>query len=473
MAKQSAGNTLLESVHVFVDANVLIHFKFLNDIDWLGELGAKRVRLIFAPVTFQELDNIKDGMTKPGRREVARRVIKVIGEPLEAAPLDTPVALPKRANTEIMYASNDDLSVHPDLRQEKQDDHLLAAVLNYRNAYPSETVVLLSDDFNCRQRAKRFGIPTRTLSASLKRPFPRTEEEEELRKLKAFEPQVAVEFGADGDELRLPYSERRARYDDLAESYEGQIRKVVGALAEDYKAARGEQVEYVYVYGAYGERRQRQLHHLKDEDLNNYNARDQKLVRAVKALELDVYLEWLKPDPKVGQSWNYDPTPASRNPYELWQTHVEQLRKLAGNREKDLYYAAQVLQHYALPIVLRHSGGTGLQEGQITVRLEEPLQFTTYEPVRSEDQGYSYQYPQSKWADRPDKPSATHRTPHVKGFGFGNLHPGTTIELDPLYIFVEEPANLRGNQTALNLTVEVSGLNMRVPFRKTVTCGFV
>ncbi len=54
---------------VFIDTNVLLHYRSFDEVDWPGQLGATAVTLVFAPVVLTELDRHK---WSGSRREKAR-----------------------------------------------------------------------------------------------------------------------------------------------------------------------------------------------------------------------------------------------------------------------------------------------------------------------------------------------------------------------------------------------------------------
>ena len=466
MPDPEAALTNPETVYAFVDTNTLIHFPFVNQIDWPKELGAKEVCLVFCFIVFEELDKIKDGMTKPGRRELARRVGKFLGELLGPAPLDTPVDLPQRPNTTIMYASKDDLAIEPRLKSEKQDDHLLAALLHFQNDHPQAQVLLVADDFNLRQRAKLFGASARALPESMKRPLPRTEDEERLRRLEAQEPQVEVEFGAEGADLHLPYHERRTRLTDLAESYDAQVRAAFADIDREFIRVRGVHPEFQHPEGP------PPFRPLREENLSGYKDENRFVVAAARDLELGLLTGHLEPETRIKQYPGGHPSPQERPQYERWQADVARFRELAKEREGALFYAAQDLEYYELSLVIKHVGGLGIQEGSITVTVEEPLAFRLTTFLSRVDWDKPLSPFRSEWSSKPDTPSSTEGTPHKQILKFGSLNPTAAFRCDPIYIYAKSVQNLVDGSKLLRLKVEVGGFNIKVPYCKTFTIRF-
>lgn len=176
-------------------------------------------------------------MTKSGRREVAQRVYRRIGELIEPEPLNEPFPLTGRPRTSLMYFDRDTLDINSALRQEKQDDALIAAALHLKDAQGEsreDTVVLLSHYLGCRQRSKGFGIRALTLPDYLRRPLPITEEEKRLKKYEQIEPHVQIELGAQDGVLVLPYTAQTNHLNEVQTSYDSQIKNTIQALHEDY-----------------------------------------------------------------------------------------------------------------------------------------------------------------------------------------------------------------------------------------------
>lgn len=446
-------------LYAVLDTNILLHFPFLNEIDWLKVLQAKHPCLVVTLHLLRELDDIKDGMTRSGRRELAQRVYRKIGELIEPEPLNQPFPLAGRPGTSLMYFDKDELDIDPKLRQEKQDDALIAAALHLKDAGwggSQDAVVLLSADSGCRQRAKGFGIKALSLPHSMQRPLPPTEEEKRLKKYEQLEPQVQIDFGAQGDLLVLPYTTKRNQLNDVRASYDTQIKNTVQALEEDY------------AFLTNGDPRREPKEPFGDRELSYYYRRDQHLILALREVGVSIMSELLTPQPKVRDYQTHDAALGVRPQYQRWQRNVDKLYSLTQERRADLFAANQELQLYRVPIVLTHVGGIGIEDGEITVTIEQPFRFIMTKPQSPDDARNSYQPERTKWRSVPETPSAVQDTPLKKSYSFGNFHPGKALVCDPLYIYVDPKLNLLRDGITSVLTVEVSGLNVRFPISKVV-----
>ena len=66
-------------VFAFIDTNVLLHYRFVRDVDWAAALDEPEVVLVLAPVVLSELDNHKWSGSR-GEKARAKRVLKAIDE---------------------------------------------------------------------------------------------------------------------------------------------------------------------------------------------------------------------------------------------------------------------------------------------------------------------------------------------------------------------------------------------------------
>ena len=226
--------------YAFLDTNTLVRFPFVNDIVWPRVLGQKQVCLVLTPIVFDELDDMKDGVTKPGRREIARRVYRFLESELEKVgqDKDKEVDLPQRPHTTLLYFGEDNLDINPTLRADKQDDRLVAAMLHFAKEHSNDDVLLVSNDFNLRSRAKRFGFEARDpeeLGIERKNPPP-TEEEIRLKQLERTLPQVEIHFGANDGVLELPHSERLAKLERVKAEFKQQFIDIIATLESCYEA---------------------------------------------------------------------------------------------------------------------------------------------------------------------------------------------------------------------------------------------
>jgi predicted ribonuclease YlaK len=132
------------SLVAFVDTMVFLQYQPINQIPWPEVLNASSVTIAIAPSVVRELDRHKDSGTKR-LRDRARRALKLIQEGNSGVELRSGVRI--RC---LFYAPRIDFAANG-LDPAFNDDQLLAAVLDYRNANPDTSIALISHDI-CRHR---------------------------------------------------------------------------------------------------------------------------------------------------------------------------------------------------------------------------------------------------------------------------------------------------------------------------------
>lgn len=179
--------------------------------------------------------------------------------------------------------------------------------------------------------------------------------------------------------------------------------------------------------------------------------------------------ELLTPQPKLRDYSTHGVASSVRPQYERWERNVGQLYSLAKERRAALFAATQELQLYLVSIVLTHVGGNGIEDGQITVTLEQPFEFRINKQRPPDHDPYRYEPDRTQWHSVTDTPSAKGDNSFRKSYSFGNFHPGKTLTCDPLYIYLNPELKPAKNNVKSVLTVEISGLNVRVPISEVVT----
>lgn len=446
-------------LYAVLDTNILMHFQYVNQIDWPAVLGAKEVCLVCTPILFRELDDLKDRSTRPGRGDLARRVSKTLQEPLEDAPFNQAVPLPQCSNTYVMSWQEDDLSIDANLRPEKQDDALIAAALHFKERDVTANVVLVSDDFNCRQRAKRFGITVQTLPEEFKRPLPLSEEEQRLKKLEALEPHVEIDVEGQLETVVLPQSERSKNVLDLFNSYKVECERIIRFLEDDL----------AYYLGEEGGPFERPENFLSANGLPfRYSA-----VRLLKEeFDLSVREELLDPAQKrrpLTYIERNQPVSQVETPYmaryRIWREHVETLSAILNQSSKDLRVAREDSQFYEIRITLRHIGGVGIQDGLLTAVIKPPFRLVAGTPSQPRSSRHDRS---SGWQNVLDAPGSFVTSPFTKRFEIGNFHPDQLIECNPIYIHVDAHFDEKRDELSVPFTATLSALNVRSPIEKTV-----
>ena len=427
--------------YAFLDTNLLIHFPFVNEIKWPKLLGEKQVCLVLTPVVFDELDDMKDGMTKPGRRDLARRVSNFLISELEKAAPDAEVALPQRPSTKLLYFDKDALDINVSLRTDKQDDRLIAAMLHFAKERPDDDVVLISDDFNLRSRAVRFGFQARNPEevGIERRELPLTEEERRLRQLERNLPQVEIHFGASDGVFELPYSERRERLEKEKFDSKQRFVDIIATLKSCYEA-------YAPVYQP-----PRQLTRYSREQHGIHAAG----LHVKEEFDLDVFVEWLSLN-RHQTHFMMSEEAMKKDPrylnYERWKDAITRFFAILEQWTKLRDELAKSLVAYELRVELRHVGGDGLQDAKLVIEVTPPVHLWI--------KGDSAQAKVHRGC-RKRETLIRRESPHTLVYSLGNIHPSQAVALEPApLLYISDVAEMRkGVRPQISLTL--SGLNLK------------
>lgn len=142
--------------YVFVDTNVILHFQFLDEVDWATAWGFDDVTLVLAPVVLSELDNKK---VAGGRKERvrARKVLALLDR---LGLSDAPVLL--RDGVSLAAIGNEprpSTFLECGLDPEINDDRLLSSLIERsREVGDPSSVWLATDDGGIRVKARTRSI---------------------------------------------------------------------------------------------------------------------------------------------------------------------------------------------------------------------------------------------------------------------------------------------------------------------------
>lgn len=165
-----------ELYYAFLDTNTFFHYRFFTVIDWLGELKAKKVILVFSTQVIRELDEKKFSAPNPKIRGRAKKVVSKLGSLSSKSEI--------RPNVEILFISNE-----PSINWKSEnldpsigDDRIIAAILS--QDLPKEQIAIITGDIGLTLKAKSRNLHCHKLSDNLALPFPRTSAEKEVIELK-------------------------------------------------------------------------------------------------------------------------------------------------------------------------------------------------------------------------------------------------------------------------------------------------
>lgn len=159
-----------ESTVVFLDMNVLLHFKPLREIDWNSIASARNVRLVLCSPVLDELDEKKNDPRTAERARSAFAQLKQIEN--EGGQVRNGVTL---------GTITDDKEVEGNC-----DAAIIQRVLDYRTNHDGQHIALVSDDFNMRKRCEAKGVPCIELGDQWQKPL----ESEAVRKLRKAEQEL-------------------------------------------------------------------------------------------------------------------------------------------------------------------------------------------------------------------------------------------------------------------------------------------
>lgn len=132
--------------YAFFDTDILYHYPILRDIDWLRELTADTVVLVYAPIIARQLNRHKDNIGDHRRRKKAGDAIRRLEEWLDHDPPEEVrpgVLLTERTVDPVI----DFPALH--LNKDVEDDWLLATAIEFKRELPdtsSDRVVVITGD---------------------------------------------------------------------------------------------------------------------------------------------------------------------------------------------------------------------------------------------------------------------------------------------------------------------------------------
>lgn len=143
----------MEIAHVFIDTNIFLHYRPIDDILWKDVVGAKKVVVCVAPIVVEELDDQKDSHRLTKIRQRARKALQTIEQSMVEDNFQI------REGVSLQCTGEPDISFpEHGLRENKNDDNLVASVLSL-NRETRDTALLVTGDTGPRIKAASFDIP--------------------------------------------------------------------------------------------------------------------------------------------------------------------------------------------------------------------------------------------------------------------------------------------------------------------------
>jgi hypothetical protein len=142
--------------YLFVDTNVLLHYRRIEEIDWLNLSNSPEVVIVLCPAVIRELDHHKVSHPQNKFRQRAQAIITSFYSRLSGAESDL-----IRDGVRIEFLAEDpnlDFGKH-NLRTELADDWIIASILEWRQKHPSDQTIIVSADLGVSIKAKTQKIP--------------------------------------------------------------------------------------------------------------------------------------------------------------------------------------------------------------------------------------------------------------------------------------------------------------------------
>ncbi len=167
---------------LFIDTDILIHYRRLSEIDWLSLTESSGTRILIAPVVFRELNKHKERGNTAKLRKRAQAVLSDFAGIFRS---ETQATI--RAGVELEYLAVEPLLdfAKARLSAEISDDHLLASIIQYCGDNPNTRCRLVTADLGLRLKAKSRGIAIVDVPDELRIPDEPDANEKTIRTLEA------------------------------------------------------------------------------------------------------------------------------------------------------------------------------------------------------------------------------------------------------------------------------------------------
>jgi len=156
-----------DSISVFPDTNIFLHFPPISNIDWLGICGSNSVEIVVCLTVINELDDKK---SEPRLAARASRAIKEIRDASKSGEEIRKGVSVMVFNREARREDFPDNSSY-----DNKDDRIVHAVNLYKSEMPSRPVAILTGDYGMELRAEGADIVVIQIDPSLRLKHPKDE----------------------------------------------------------------------------------------------------------------------------------------------------------------------------------------------------------------------------------------------------------------------------------------------------------
>lgn len=143
--------------YLFLDTNVLLHYRRIEEIDWLSLSGSTDVVIVLCPAVIRELDHLKVGHPQKKFRKRAQEIVAMLHRRLNASS-DEPIR--EKIRFEFMVADPVLDFAEQKLRPELPDDWLIASSIAWKTDHPNDEIKIVTADLGVSLKAKTKAIPT-------------------------------------------------------------------------------------------------------------------------------------------------------------------------------------------------------------------------------------------------------------------------------------------------------------------------
>lgn len=165
---------------LFIDTNVLLHYRSFDEIDWLGILNVDQIEIRLPSIIIQELDKHK---YSPSSKKLRDKATKVINKLYKLAESGFEINLKPNIDVHFEVSNKTPNFTDLGLDSNSQDDRLLASILLFRAENPEQSVILVAADLGLLLKAKYYQIEAICLADEVKLPVELDQTEKRIKEL--------------------------------------------------------------------------------------------------------------------------------------------------------------------------------------------------------------------------------------------------------------------------------------------------
>lgn len=167
---------------LFLDTNIFLHYRSIEELDWLTLTQSSEVLLIVPPLVLRELDKHKHSHPSAKVKKRARSVVARLNELFERS--ETALLRPGTTLTVIPLEPTIDFAAHQ-LRSDISDDFLIGTIIEYRQNHPQADVAVVAADYGLKLKAKAKGLAIVSLDDTFRLPEEDDSSEKRIKQLEA------------------------------------------------------------------------------------------------------------------------------------------------------------------------------------------------------------------------------------------------------------------------------------------------